>query len=77
MKNKSVLLNVPVILTFRDYHEIGYVEDYFNELISNKKIKSKEITVCGEEYAAIFYFTQDEDYKRLIKEYKRLNKEEY
>jgi hypothetical protein len=75
-KPKPVLCNVPVIMTFRDYHEINYVRDYFNELMAGKKLKSKELPTYGE-YAAIFYFKQDAEFKAMVKEYKRLNEEEY
>jgi hypothetical protein len=76
MKPKQILCNIHVILTFSDYHEISYVRDYFNELISGKKLKSKELPTYGE-YAAIFYFKQDDEFKAMVKEYKRVNKEEY
>jgi len=73
---KQVQCNVPVIMTFRDYHEINYVRDYLNELMAGKKLKSKQLPAYGE-YAAIFYFTQDAEFKALVKEYRRTNQEEY
>lgn len=76
VKPKQVLVNVPVILTFYDYHEIRHVEDYFNEVFSGKnKIKSEELQSCNEEYAAIFYFKKDKEYTQLVKEYAKNNKE--
>ena len=72
MKKKQVSLNIPVILTFDDYHEIKYVQEYFNQLVKGKKIKSKELAYI-DAYAAIFYFTQDDEYKHLVKEHKHLS----
>lgn len=77
MKPKKILANIPVIMTFRDYHEINYVTDYLNELMAGEKLKSKELPTYGSEYSAIFYFKQDAEYKAMVKEYHRLNKEEY
>lgn len=77
IKPKKVLINIPMILSFDDYHEIDHVKNFYNQLISNKKIKSKELFSNNYGYSAIFYFKQDDEYKRLIKEYKQLNKEEY
>lgn len=75
-KPKRILCNVPVIMSFRDYHEISYVRDYLNEFILGKRIKSKELPTYGE-YAAIFYFKQDAEFKAMVKEYKRANEQEY
>jgi hypothetical protein len=75
-KPKTILANIPVIMTFRDYHEINYVKDYLNEFLFDKKLKSKELPTYGE-YSAIFYFKQDAEYKAMVKEYHRLNKEIY
>jgi hypothetical protein len=75
IKSKKVLCNIPVIMTFDDYHEIGYIQDYLNQLMADKKIKSKELSYCGA-YAAIFYFKQDAEFEAMVKEYERLNKEE-
>lgn len=76
IKPKKVSINIPVIMNFDDYHEVDYVRDYFNQLVSSKKIKSKELFSSDYGYTAIFYFKQDNEYKRLVKEYKILNKEE-
>jgi len=74
---KRLLVNVPVIMTFCDYHEINYVLDYLNELLDEKKkLKAKELPTYGS-YSAIFYYTQDEEYKALVKEYNDSNKEDY
>ena len=73
---KQVQCNVPVIMEFEDYHEIHFAQDHLNEFVSGKKLKFKELT-ANHGYAAIFYFTQDAEYKALVKEHKRLNKEEY
>lgn len=77
IKPKSVLLNLPAILTFSDYHEIAPMRDYFNELIGGKlKIRSKELNYNGG-YEAVFYIKQDEEYKRFIKAYKSAFKNEF
>jgi hypothetical protein len=76
MKNnyKRASINVPVIIKFDDYHEIASVRDYFNKLISGKKVKSKELS-CNWGYAAVFYFEQNDKFKRLVKTFRRMEKE--
>ena len=81
IKPKSVLLKLPSLLYFEDYHEIGHMEDNFNELIAGKnKIKSEELGFCDGGYMAIFYLKKDKDYKLMKKEandaLKKLEQEE-
>lgn len=60
MKNKK--LNLPILLEFRDYHEIDYVLDFFKEVIPN--IKAKELDNYCEHtssYGAIFYAGSQKD----------------
>ena len=77
MKNKTtkVSLNMPIILDFGDYHEIKYVQDYFNKVIAGKrKIKSKELATPFGYYYAIFYFKKDNKYHKLIKNHMQISK---
>lgn len=73
---KKALLNVPAILTFEDYHQIDYVLNYVNELLG-EKLKAKELPeMMDREYAAIFYFKQDDEYKALVKEHSEIWKDD-
>lgn len=75
IKPKKALLNIPIILTFEDYHEITYMKEYLNE-ICVQRIRSKELEYSGG-YNAVFYFKQDEEFKSLLKEFKKINEEEF
>ena len=69
IKPKSVLLNLPSILSFQDYHEIRNMEDNFNELtVGRTRIKSEELGFYDGSYQAIFYLKKDKDYKQMVKE---------
>jgi len=66
MKDK---LKLPVILSFRDYHDIDYVLEYMSEIIP--KLKAEELSPCCGRYYAIFYLTKDTEYKELKREHEQ------
>lgn len=70
---KEVLLTIPIILEFSDYHEIDYIGDYFKQL--NPKFKCEEVEFFDGKYHGIFYLSKNAEYKTLIKENKVLAKE--
>lgn len=67
-------INLPIIVSFRDYHDINIFGDSLKEIIPNikyKKLESGDIGV-GEVYHAIFYKVKDKKFNHLRKEHKQL-----
>ena len=66
--NKTqVTLNLPMIMEFRDYHDINFFCSQMNELVIGKKIKAEELGCVGK-YLAIFYIEKNDAYKKLREE---------
>ena len=80
MKNKlkDIKVKLPIILSFRDYHEIDNVLYHINSLLRGK-IKANELGCSGEyyEYYAIFYLKKDKEYYSLVKEWQSSYEEEF
>lgn len=74
IKPKQVKVTVPVIMEFKDYHDIDYVLDFFNELFGGK-MKAEELGCTGQ-YHAVFFLKKDQEYRSLVKEWKTSNAEE-
>lgn len=70
---KEVMVNLPTILTFEDYHEIDSALDLFNNIMC-KKIKAKELFSNNGYYYAIFYLKQDKEYRLMVKEHENSNR---
>ena len=68
IRSKNVLAKIPIVMEFRDYHEIDPMLDYLNEIFS-KKLKVEELWHNNGSYHAIFYFKKDNEYKFLVKEH--------
>ena len=78
IKPKEVLLNVPIALMFRDYHEIPSFAANINDIIHGKvKLKYEELgCLCGQ-YVGLFYFVRNDEFHELRKEFKTaIEKEE-
>lgn len=74
----KISMELPKILSFDDYHEIGDFADRFNELTGGKpKLKFDEIIGTSDYgYKALFYFGgKDKAYKAIRKAYEKSVKE--
>ena len=69
----QISVNLPIIIDFPDYHDIDHVGAYMKQII--KGLKFKELEFRDGCYWGVFYLKQDERYKALTKEHKRLARE--
>lgn len=78
VKPKEVLLNIPIVLMFDDYHQIPSFATNVNQLIHGKvKIKYEEVGCLGGQYVGLFYIIRNDEFKELRQSFKDLiNKEE-
>lgn len=71
VKPKKILVNLPIVLLFRDYHEIPAFSSNLNTIINGKiKIKYEELGVLGGQYVAIFYLDRYSEFQQLRSEFK-------
>ena len=67
---KAYMTTLPVILSFRDYHDILYVQNYINEIFLDVKVNSQELSnPNSSKYHAVFFIEKDRSYDSLIKEF--------
>ena len=78
IKPKEVFLDLPQVLTFRDYHEIPQMASHINTFIHGKvKVKYEELGNLAEQYVGIFYLQRNDEYQELRNEFMELiNQEE-
>lgn len=77
VKPKEVLLNLPITLMFRDYHEIPEFAANINQLIHGKvKIKYEELGCLGGEYVGLFYLQRNDEFTEMRKEFKDMIEQE-
>lgn len=66
VKPKEVLLNLPIVLTFEDYHELPQFAANINALISGKsRIKYEELGTLAGKYIGIFYLQRNAEFSEL------------
>jgi hypothetical protein len=71
VKPKEVLVNLPIALTFGDYHQIPEFAANINTVIHGKvKIKYEELGVLGGQYIGLFYINRNDEFTELRKEFK-------
>lgn len=78
IKPKSVLLNLPIVLTFEYVNEIPKFASNINTLLNGKsKIKYEELGFLGEKFIGIFYLQRNDEFNSLREEFKiMIEKEE-
>jgi hypothetical protein len=78
VKPKSLLVNLPIVLTFPDYHDIPRFAADINSIVHGKvKVKCEELGLLGSEYVGIFYLQRNPEYQELRQEFmKMIEKEE-
>lgn len=77
VKPKEVLVNLPIVLTFGDYHEIPEFAAHINTVIHGKvKIKYEELGCLGGQYIGLFYINRNDEFTELRKEFKDMINDE-
>jgi hypothetical protein len=64
-------INLPMIVEVDDYHEFPPMQDLLRKLLGSK-LKVKEVGCYGVYYGIVYYNKQDEAYKKLEGEIKKL-----
>jgi hypothetical protein len=73
VKPKEVLLNLPIVLMFKEYDQIPEFASNVNQLISGKvKIKYEELGVLGGQYVALFYLQRNLEFDTLRIEFRTM-----
>lgn len=68
---KEVLVSIPIVLLFLDYHEIPAFASNINQILPGKvKLKYEELGVLGEQYVGLFYFKRDDEFFYLRTQFK-------
>lgn len=66
VKPKEILVNLPVVLLFRDYHEIPRFASDVNQIIHGKvKIKYEELGCLGGQYVGLFYLQRNQESQEM------------
>lgn len=77
IKPKSILVDLPIVLMFQDYHEIKQFALTINTIIHGKvKVKTEELGLLGKKYVGLFYLQRNEEYDKLRKSFIDLIEEE-
>lgn len=77
VKPKEVMLNLPITLMFRDYHEIPEFAENINQLVHGKsKIKYEELGCLGGQYVGLFYMNRNDEFAELRKSFKEMIEQE-
>jgi len=73
VKPKEVMLNLPIVLLFGDYHELPEFAANINQLIHGKvKMKYEELGTLGGKYVGIFYLQRNDEFAELRQEFKTM-----
>jgi len=71
VKPKEILVNLPIVLLFKDYHEIPAFAADINTIINGKvKVKYEELGCLGGQYVGIFYLDRYGEFQQLREEFK-------
>lgn len=73
VKPKEILVNLPIVLTFTDCHEIPEFAANINTLIYGKvKVKYEELGELGGQYIGLFYINRNDEFSELRAEFKEM-----
>lgn len=65
-KPKEILVTLPVVLLFPDYHEIPLFASTINRIVHGKvKVKYEELGQLGGQYVGLFYIQRDNESQEL------------
>lgn len=77
VKPKEVLLNLPTVLMFADYHEIPNFASNINQVLHGKvRVKYEELGVLGGQYVGIFYLQRNDEFDELRASFKQMIEQE-
>ncbi|CAB4196940.1 hypothetical protein UFOVP1290_460 [uncultured Caudovirales phage] len=77
VKPKEILVNLPIVLMFTDYHEIPEFASNINQLIHGKvHVKYEELGLLGSKYAGIFYLQRNDEFTDLRDKFKTMIEQE-
>lgn len=66
VKPKEVLLNLPTVIMFGDYHEIPNFASNINQVLHGKvKVKYEELGQLAGQYVGIFYLQRNDEFDDL------------
>lgn len=69
-KPKEILVNLPVVLLFPDYHEIPLFASTVNQIIHGKvKVKYEELGQLGGQYVGLFYLQRNQESQEMRDEF--------
>ena len=70
IKSKYLLSKLPIVIHFKDYHEIPiFAKDVNLILDKDSRISCEEIGMDGMNYLGIFFIEKDDEYLSLKKEW--------
>jgi hypothetical protein len=69
MSRRSLPVELPTVLQFRDYHEIANTARMLNQFVccNSIKIQYEELCCYNQRYVGIFFLTKDEEYETVKK----------
>lgn len=77
VKPKEVLLNLPIVLTFQDVHEIPEFAANINTLVHGKvKVKYEELGMLGGQHVGLFYLQRNDEFASLREDFKNMIEKE-
>lgn len=66
IKPKEVLLNLPTVIMFADYHEIPSFASNINQVLHGKvKVKYEELGMLAGQYVGLFYLQRNDEFDDL------------
>lgn len=66
VKPKEVLLNLPIVLMFQDYHEVPIFASNINQVLHGKiRVKYEELGLLGGQYVGLFYLQRNDEFDEL------------
>lgn len=73
IKPKEILVNLPVVLLFADYHEISLFASTVNTIIHGKvKVKCEELGQLGGQYVGLFYLQRNLESQEMRDEFMKV-----
>lgn len=66
VRPKEVLVNLPTVIMFSDYHEIPHFASNINQVLHGKvRVKYEELGVLGGQYVGLFYLQRNDEFTEL------------
>lgn len=77
VKPKEVLLNLPTVIMFGDYHEIPNFASNINQVLHGKvKVKYEELGQLAGQYVGLFYLQRNDEFEELRESFKQMIEKE-